>query len=216
MRLLLLADEPDLRLWDHLDRSLLNGVDLVLSCGDLPASYLSFLTCFTDAPILYVHGNHDSRYATQPPEGCICIEDKIYEFNGLRILGLGGSMRYKPGPCMFTEKEMRQRVNKLRFMIQRKNGFDILLAHSPMQGVGDADDLAHRGFLCLKNLVEKYHPAYYVHGHVHKSYDFRFQRTRMLDSTTVINAWTSYFIDIDVPERPAKRRLPLVLRKEQP
>ncbi len=29
MKLLLLADEPNLRLWDHLDRKLLDGVDLV-------------------------------------------------------------------------------------------------------------------------------------------------------------------------------------------
>ena len=65
MKLLLLADEPNPRLWDHLDRRLLEGVNLVLSCGDLPASYLSFLTCFTDAPILYVHGNHDGRHGSR-------------------------------------------------------------------------------------------------------------------------------------------------------
>ena len=47
MRVLALADEADKRLWDHLDRSLLEGVDLILSAGDLPADYLSFLTCFT-------------------------------------------------------------------------------------------------------------------------------------------------------------------------
>ena len=31
MKILLLADEPDLRLWDHLDRRRLEGVDLVIS-----------------------------------------------------------------------------------------------------------------------------------------------------------------------------------------
>ncbi len=106
MKLLLLADEPNPRLWDHLDRRLLEGVELVLSCGDLPASYLSFLTCFTNAPILYVHGNHDTRYDLYPPEGCICIEDQVYVHNGLRILGMGGSMRYKPGTYQYTEREM--------------------------------------------------------------------------------------------------------------
>ena len=119
MKLLLLADEPNPRLWDHLDRRLLEGVNLVLSCGDLPASYLSFLTCFTDAPILYVHGNHDTRYDLYPPEGCICIEDQVYVHEGLRILGLGGSMRYKPGAHQYTEKEMARRMNRLSFRLRR-------------------------------------------------------------------------------------------------
>ena len=75
MKILLLADKAEPRLWEELDRRKLEGVELILSCGDLPASYLSFLTCFTDAPILYVHGNHDVRYEKNPPEGCVCIED---------------------------------------------------------------------------------------------------------------------------------------------
>lgn len=206
MKILLLADEPDLRLWDHLNRTRLEGIDLILSCGDLPASYLSFLTCFTNAPILYVHGNHDVSYTRTPPEGCFCIEDMVYEFNGLRILGLGGSMRYKPGPCMYSEKEMNQRIRKLHAKLRRSKGFDILLAHAPMQGVGDGEDLAHRGFASLRVLVEKYHPAYYIHGHVHKSYDFRFQRVREHGDTTVINAWMSHVIEIDVPEMPPPRK----------
>ena len=32
----------------------LEGVDLILSAGDLPAEYLSFLTCFTSVSILPV------------------------------------------------------------------------------------------------------------------------------------------------------------------
>ena len=178
MRLLLLADEPDVRLWDHLDRSLLEGIDLVLSCGDLPASYLSFLTCFTSAPILYVHGNHDTRYAQDPPEGCTCIEDTVYNFRGLRVLGLGGSMRYKPGEHQYSERDMARRIRRLWFKLWRSGGFDVLVTHAAMRGLGDADDLAHRGFECFKRLIDKYHPAYMIHGHVHKSYDFRFRRER--------------------------------------
>ena len=97
MKILLLADQAEPTLWEHLDKRKLEGVELVLSCGDLPASYLSFLTCFTPAPILYIHGNHDDRYASAPPEGCICIEDTIYTYKGIRILGLGCSMRYNKG-----------------------------------------------------------------------------------------------------------------------
>ena len=93
MKILLLADQAEPTLWEHLDRRKLEGVELVLACGDLPASYLSFLTCFTAAPILYIRGNHDDQYAQNPPEGCLCIEDQVVTVGGLRILGLGGSMR---------------------------------------------------------------------------------------------------------------------------
>lgn len=198
MKLLLLADEPNPRLWDHLDRRLLEGVELVLSCGDLPASYLSFLTCFTNAPILYVHGNHDTRYDLYPPEGCICIEDQVYVHNGLRILGMGGSMRYKPGTHQYTEREMARRMNRMTLRLCRTRGFDILLTHAPMAGVGDGTDLPHRGFETFKRAVDKYHPAYHIHGHVHKEYDFRFRRERQYGETTVINAWMSHILEIDM------------------
>ena len=126
MKILLLADEPDLRLWGHLDRRRLEGVDLVISCGDLPAEYLSFLTCFTNAPVLYVHGNHDACYELKPPEGCICIEDGIFEYRGLRIVGLGGCMRYKPGKHQYTDRQMASRVRRLAFRLELSGGFLLL------------------------------------------------------------------------------------------
>ncbi len=117
---------------------------------------------------------------------------------GLRILGLGGSMRYKPGSHQYTEREMMKRMNRLSFRLRRTHGFDVLLTHAPMAGVGDASDLPHRGFETFKTAVDKYHPAYHIHGHVHKEYDFRFRRTREYGSTIVINAWMSHFLEIDV------------------
>ena len=146
MKILLLADQAEPTLWEHLDKRKLEGVELVLACGDLPASYLSFLTCFTAAPILYIRGNHDDRYAQNPPEGCLCIEDQVVTVGGLRILGLGGSMRYNRGVNQYTEKQMRQRVQKLRFKLWRSGGIDILMTHSPARSLGDDTDLAHTGF----------------------------------------------------------------------
>ena len=124
----------------------------------------------SNCPLLYVHGNHDRRYETAPPEGCICIDDKIYDFEGLRILGLGGSMRYKPGSCMYTEKEMQHRVKKVKRRISLMNGFDLLVTHAPAKGYGDLEDLPHQGFGVFNDLMEKYHPAFMIHGHVHSSY----------------------------------------------
>lgn len=196
MRVLALADEADKRLWEHLDRRLLEDVELILSAGDLPAEYLSFLTCFTKAPILYVHGNHDARYSQKPPEGCVCVEDEIYTVNGIRVLGLGGSMRYKPGACMFTEREMRKRVQKLCYKLWRSKGFDILLTHAPALGIGDEEGLAHKGFQCFLDLMSKYSPQYMIHGHVHPEYGAFFEREREYLSTKVINANKRVYFDV--------------------
>ena len=61
MKILALSDHEVPWLWDHLDRQRLEGVDLILSCGDLDPRYLSFIVTFAHAPLLYVHGNHDDR-----------------------------------------------------------------------------------------------------------------------------------------------------------
>ena len=198
MKILLLADQADPMLWEHLDRRRLEGINLILSCGDLPADYLSFLTCFTHAPILYVHGNHDVKYARKPPEGCTCIEDSIYVHDGVRILGLGGSMRYNAGAHQYTEEQMQKRVRKLRFKLWRSKGFDILLTHSPAYQLGDDTDLAHTGFQVFRQLLERYQPRVMAHGHVHPSYRFDFKRERMHGPTLVINACGAYTIELDV------------------
>ena len=113
MKILAVADEESASLWDYYEKGKLDGIDLIVSCGDLDPQYLSFLATVSSVPVLYVHGNHDCRYGQTSPEGCICIEDKIYVHEGIRILGLGGSMRYKEGAHQYTEWEMRRRAAML-------------------------------------------------------------------------------------------------------
>ena len=62
VKILAISDVPSELLWDESVRRRLEGIDLILSCGDLPKKYLEYLTNFTAAPILYVHGNHDGSY----------------------------------------------------------------------------------------------------------------------------------------------------------
>ena len=115
MKILAISDVPSKALWDYGTREHLEGIDLILSCGDLPQKYLEYLTNFTAAPILYVHGNHDGSYRENEPGGCICVDDSVYVWKGLRIMGLGGSIRYnnREDSFQYTEREMRRRVRKL-------------------------------------------------------------------------------------------------------
>ena len=211
MRILALADEPSDRLWSDRCRDALSGIDLILSAGDLPSSYLSFITCFTNAPVIYVHGNHDDKYAQKPPEGCLCADGKVVQLKGVRILGLGGSLRYRPDAVnMYSEQEMEDRIRSLRWNLRSTGGFDILLTHSPIRGVGDQEHISHRGFECFGPLLDKYRPAVMIHGHVHQAYSAFFQRQRDYHGIPVINASTSYVFDLpDTPDRkePSRRGL---------
>ena len=197
MKILVLADEECRSLWDYYKPGKLKDIEMIISCGDLNSNYLQFLVTFGNCPLLYVRGNHDSRYDINPPDGCVCIEDKIYNYKGLRIAGLGGSRRYKPGPDMYTEKEMSVRVRKLWRKARFTNGIDILVTHAPAEGYGDMEDLPHRGFECFNKFLMKYKPLYMLHGHVHKSYGHEFKRLRSHPSGTVIvNAYESYILDL--------------------
>ncbi len=193
MNILVLADEESKYLWDYFEKSKLDDIDLIISCGDLKPQYLSFLATCGKAPVLYVHGNHDAKYEHTPPEGCICIEDKIYVYKGIRILGLGGSQLYNYGSHQYTEKEMKARVRKLFWKLKFHKGFDILVTHSPAKGFNDGDDLPHMGFQVFRDLLDKYKPKYFLHGHVHLNYNWHQQRECMYHNhTTVINAYERY------------------------
>lgn len=198
MRILVLADEESKYLWDYFEKNKLNGIDLIISCGDLKPAYLSFLATFSKVPILYVHGNHDGIYCEQPPEGCICIEDDIYVYNGIRILGLGGCMNYNNGSFQYTESEMKSRVRKLAFKLFRRKGFDILVTHAPAKGINDGEDLPHMGFEIFRKLLDKYAPKYFIHGHVHLTYKWDQQREcKYNDNTTIINAFERYIFEYE-------------------
>ena len=135
---MVIADEESKYLWDFFDKSKLEGVDLIISCGDLNPNYLSFLTTFAAAPVLYVHGNHDEKYDRTPPEGCICIDD--------------------------------------------------------------GRDLPHQGFQVFIELIEKYSPKFFVHGHVHMTYGRQHKRCDKYKSTHIINAYERYVFDYEDDE----------------
>ncbi len=189
MKILAIADEESKYLWEYFDKRKLEGIDLIISCGDLDPNYLSFLATLSTVPVLYVHGNHDEKYRKNPPEGCICIENRIYVHKGVRILGLGGSMRYSSGTYQYTERQMKQRAAKLRFHLLRRRGFDILVTHAPAYQLNDGRDLPHQGFQIFRTLIEKYRPKYFLHGHVHLSYGRNYKRYDKYQDTHVINAY---------------------------
>lgn len=194
MKILLVSDEESKYIWDFFQEDKFSDIDLILSCGDLKQDYLSFLVTMIKAPLFYVHGNHDCGYLRRPPEGCQCIDGKFVQYKGIRILGLGGSMKYKEKPFLYTEHEMKKRINKLKFKLFLNKGCDIIITHAAPKDISDEKDLCHEGFKCFVDLMDKYSPKYFFHGHVHLSYGMK-PRIVKYNNTTVVNAYDHYIIE---------------------
>ena len=197
MKILLISDREEPYLWDYYKPGRLSDYDLILAAGDLKAAYLEFLVTMANKPLIYVHGNHDGRYESRPPEGCECADDKLLTVNGLRILGLGGSGWYGGGVYQYTERQMQRRIRRLRWKIRRAGGVDIILTHAPARGYGDDDSPAHRGFEAFLPLIDRLQPRYFIHGHVHLNYSNRSCRVYHRGETTIINAFGRCVIDTE-------------------
>ena len=196
MKILAVSDEEAKILYDYYRPGVLSGYDVILSCGDLKRAYLEFLVTMSNTPLVYVRGNHDDRLVADPPTGCVCADGDVVKVNGLRIMGLGGAYKYRPGLNMYTERQMERRAEKLRFKAWRAGGVDIILTHAPPRHINDLDDMAHRGFECFTYLMEKYEPSYLVHGHIHLNYGMNLPRQTRYRRTNVVNAFEKFEIEL--------------------
>ena len=211
MKILIVSDEECPALWDYYVPGRLSEYDLIISCGDLKAEYLMFLVTMARCPVFYVRGNHDSHYDRTPPEGCDCIDGGILEYNGYRFLGLGGCRRYHPAKDQYSENQMRRRIRRLGWKL-RRYGADVVVAHAPPRGLGDQEDPAHLGFEAFRELLDRYHPGWFLHGHIHLRYGGWGERVREHNGTTLINACERYVLELPDREVDPKKRGKLIWR----
>ena len=125
----------------------------MLAAGDLPWDYLEFLASVTDRPGVFVPGNHDPAVASarqhrsgqflragmpcEPPRpaGCRSADGTVVDAAGLRIAGLGGCVRYRPGPNQYSQREFHRRAARLlrrvgRLQRRLPGPVDVLLTHA--------------------------------------------------------------------------------------
>jgi Icc-related predicted phosphoesterase len=198
MRILTVSDYVEPFLYESFEPDRFQAIDLILSCGDLPPEYLSFLVHTFKVPLYYVRGNHDIRYDTKPPEGCTDLHSRMIEFQGLKFLGLEGSRWYNGGPNQYTEKQMRKIIQQLRPGLWWRKGVDIIFTHAPPRQIHDAEDLCHRGFRSFNQLIDRYAPAYFIHGHIHASFNSQDERITLVNQTRVVNSYGHFVFEIDL------------------
>jgi len=166
-----------------------SDVDVIVSCGDLSAAYLEFITSVLSVPLLYVRGNHDTAYDDEPPGG-ENLHRRIVEYGGLTFCGLEGSMRYNSSAIQYTEGEMTNAVLRLAIPIKLREAqgkrIDFFVTHSPPRGIHDLPDRPHTGFKAFLKFMDWFKPRYLVHGHVH-TIDNRVETVTQYRDTQVIN-----------------------------
>jgi calcineurin-like phosphoesterase family protein len=216
-RVLAVADEVVEKLWTAQVRDF--SVDLVLAAGDLPFDYLEFLVTALDRPCVFVPGNHDpdlSGYSNvrglwtrdglparwPGPNGAVNADGRVVDAAGLRIAGLGGSIRYNRGANQWTERQQARRMRRMARLagwrrLRDGHGVDVLLTHSPPKDCGDREDPPHRGFACLRDAVTRLAPPLMLHGHIHPHGEA--VPDRSLHGTRVVNVVGYKVLDIPSP-----------------
>lgn len=188
--------------------------DLVLAAGDLPWDYLEFLSSCLDVPVVFVPGNHDPEVVSphagfrgliadhgmpEPdprPLGCLNVDGAILDVAGLRIAGLGGSIRHNLGPNQYTQREFARRAGRLVKQAGKRGGpVDVLLTHSPPRHLGDEEDACHQGFEALHTVIDRLRPTWHLHGHVHPY--GRTMPDRTVDRTTLRNVVPWRLIEVE-------------------
>lgn len=167
-----------------------NDIDLIVSCGDMPAYYLEFMTSVLNVPLFYVRGNHDENYDERPPGG-EDLHQRVITFKGLTFVGLEGSLNYNNGAVQYSDSEMNAKVIGLapRLALRRwrkGRGADVFVAHSPPFGIHDLPDRTHTGFKSFLRFMDWYRPRYMLHGHVH-TWDRRTVVETDYDMTHIMN-----------------------------
>jgi Icc-related predicted phosphoesterase len=174
----------------------INGIELLLSCGDLPPEYLTALRHRYNVPLLYVLGNHDIRYSTSPPVGCSHIDRRIVHVGSTKIIGFSGSRWYNGNINQYTEEQMAGFIKRLRFALWRGKGVDLVVTHAPPRFIHDAEDLCHRGFRSFNRFIDKYQPRHFLHGHIHAHFTSHEERITRVNSTSVINCYGYHVLEI--------------------
>jgi len=211
MRILTVSDEVVESLHGSALTQIARGVELVLSCGDLPADYLEFIVSILNVPLYYVMGNHGGNGGEKVfPDGCENIDMRVVEHNGLLIAGLEGSPRYNNRPnFQYSENEMRGKIAVLTpalMMNRARHGryLDILVTHAPPFQIHDDTDLPHRGFKSFVWFIDHYQPRYLVHGHKHV-YNQLEETITPRGATTVVNAYGHKILEVPVTARAARQ-----------
>jgi uncharacterized protein len=155
-------------------KELLNQADVLFCTGDLTMfDFLDVEETMKTKNCFGVYGNHCvpgylERY------GINNMHLRVLNFDGLKIGGFEGCLRYKEkGGPQFTEEEAKIALSTFP-------GVDILLLHAPPFGLlDDPTDPVHTGSHTVRSYIDTYKPQHVFCGHISPSMDLDYEGTKI-------------------------------------
>ena len=186
----------------------LEGVELMLGCGDLPYYYQENIAKKLRVPLYFVRGNHDAliEYGVdgerKAPRNGIDLHCKTVYRDGVILAGIEGCNRYNRGDFQYTPSQMWEHVFRLvpkLLMNKLKYGrcLDIFVTHAAPRDIHDKPDWTHIGIKAFNWLIKTFKPKYHFHGHNHVYTDDTITETQV-GKTLVINTYGYKVRDLDV------------------
>ena len=141
-----------------------NNYDLCIMLGDHYNRDIDIIVRYIDRSKLYgLMGNHDYNYLDD--YSIPNLNGKIIEKNGIKILGMEGSFKYKPVDFpSFTQEESIEFLDKYPKV-------DILVSHDRKFDPTKQRDPAHQGLIGITKYLYKNKIPIHIHGHIHDDYE---------------------------------------------
>jgi len=160
--------------------------DVLFTTGDL--SYFDFkgLEDKENKKLAFgVYGNHDDGMYMKDM-GITNVHNKIIDFQGTKIGGFQGCIKYKESNLMFEEKEAKEFADNFPYV-------DILLLHAgPKDILDDKSDAIHKGSEHIKRYVLEKKPKYVFVGHQYSN-DFM-----EIENTKIYRTYGAKIIEIKI------------------
>ena len=146
--------------------------DVCLLLGDHSDNDIKKVLSYVPKERIYaLLGNHDVNYIANYDLNN--LNGNIIEINGIKLLGIQGSFKYKPVDFpSFTQED------SVRFL-KDKESVDILISHDGPFDDNMINNPAHQGLFGITYYLYKNRIKYNIHGHLHNDYE------KILDNGTI-------------------------------
>jgi len=167
-----------------------SDVDVVLGAGDFCNMRRGLqpvidVLADIDTPTVLVPGNAESadelRSACASWDAVHVLHGESCTVNGVSFYGIGGGIPITPfGDWSYDFSE-----DEAGALLDDFDGHDVLVTHSPPQGVVDVDSGGqHLGSMTIREVIQAQQPRLIVCGHIHGSW----AQTGALGDAPVVNA----------------------------
>jgi Icc-related predicted phosphoesterase len=209
LRFLAVSDEPDPALSYAVNREALGPIDGIIGCGDLDATWLSFLGDAFGAPLVFVRGNHDHGGAWTHGSAMIPVALPSGHIDHLAGIAIGGlewpgvdqaGNRRRPWLAWRQALDLMRRAVFGRVSGQREP--ILVISHAPPEGAGDSStDPYHAGFDAYRWLLERLRPPVWLHGHTTTALGH--ELSVQAGATTVVNVTGAVLLELRPPSAGA-------------